>query len=135
MTVSQALLKKAERIQRLVQNGSVDEDPQAWMAGVHVAELAESIIPTYYPIADAATRAQVMRQAAALMYGVAETEQETLAVLLDRDADVVSDCQYILDRDQSNHLAWFMMGKAKRTLNDPLGAIADFTKAIALKED
>ena len=86
MTVSQALLKKAERIQRLVQNGSVDEDPQAWMAGVHVAELAESIIPMYYPIADAATRAQVMRQAAALMYGVAETEQETLAVLLDRDA-------------------------------------------------
>ena len=58
-----------------------------------------------------------------------------LLFLLDRDADVVSDCQYILDRDQSNHLAWFMMGKAKRTLNDPLGAIADFTKAIALKED
>ena len=30
---------------------------------------------------------------------------------------------------------WFLMGKAKRTTSDPLGAIADLTKAIALKED
>ena len=55
--------------------------------------------------------------------------------MLDKDADVIVDCRHILELEATNHLAWFLMGKAKRTTSDPLGAIADLTKAIALKED
>ena len=55
--------------------------------------------------------------------------------MLDKDADVIVDCRHILELEETNHLAWFLMGKAKRTNYDPLGAIADLTKAIALKED
>ena len=55
--------------------------------------------------------------------------------MLDKDADVIVDCRHILELEETNHLAWFLMGKAKRTTSDPLGAIADLTKAIALKED
>lgn len=55
--------------------------------------------------------------------------------MLDKDADVIADCRHILELEETNHLAWFLMGKAKRTTSDPLGAIADLTKAIALKED
>ena len=55
--------------------------------------------------------------------------------MLDKDVDVIADCRHILELEETNHLAWFLMGKAKRTTSDPLGAIADLTKAIALKED
>ena len=55
--------------------------------------------------------------------------------MLDKDADVIADCRHILELEETNHLAWFLMGKAKRTTSDPLGAIADLTRAIALKED
>lgn len=54
--------------------------------------------------------------------------------MLDKDADVIVDCRHILELEETNHLAWFLMGKAKRTTS-PSGAIADLTKAIALKED
>ncbi|MFQ9020838.1 MAG: hypothetical protein ACLR6J_04785 [Parabacteroides merdae] len=47
----------------------------------------------------------------------------------------MSECRHILELEGTNHLAWFLMGKAKRTTSGPLGAIADLTKAIALKED
>ena len=55
--------------------------------------------------------------------------------MLDKEADVIADCRHILELEETNHLAWFLMGKAKRTTSGPLGAIADLTKAIALKED
>ena len=55
--------------------------------------------------------------------------------MLDKDADVIADCRHILELEEANHLAWFLMGKAKRTTSDPLGAIGDLTKAITLKED
>ena len=55
--------------------------------------------------------------------------------MLDKDADVIVDCRHILELEETNHLAWFLMRKAKRTTSDPLGSIADLTKAIALKED
>ena len=55
--------------------------------------------------------------------------------MLDKEADVIADCRHILELEETNHLAWFLMGKSKRTTSGPLGAIADLTKAIALKED
>ena len=35
--------------------------------------------------------------------------------MLDKDADVIADCRHILELEETNHLAWFLMGKAKRT--------------------
>ena len=55
--------------------------------------------------------------------------------MLDRDGDVIADCQHVIDLEESNHLAWFLRGKAKVTLNDLFGALADLTKAITLKDD
>lgn len=55
--------------------------------------------------------------------------------MLDKEAEVIADCLRVIELDESNHLAWFLMAKAKRTTGDQLGAIADLTKAIALKDD
>lgn len=55
--------------------------------------------------------------------------------MLDRDAEVIPDCQMIIVQDAENASAYYLMAKAKRTTGDVLGAIADLTKAIALKED
>lgn len=55
--------------------------------------------------------------------------------MLDKDVEVTADCLRIIELDESNHLAWFLMAKAKRTTGDQLGAIADLTKAIVLKDD
>ena len=55
--------------------------------------------------------------------------------MLDKDQEVIADCMRVIELDASNHLPWFLMAKAKRTTGDPLGAVADLTKAIALKDD
>ncbi|MBR5297064.1 MAG: tetratricopeptide repeat protein [Parabacteroides sp.] len=57
-----------------------------------------------------------------------------LLFMLDKEAEVETDCLHVIELDETNHLPWFLMGKAKRVLNNPLGAIADLTKAIALEE-
>ena len=48
-----------------------------------------------------------------------------LLFMLDKDAEL----------EPSNHVAYFMMAKAKKATNDVFGAIADLTRSIALKED
>ena len=55
--------------------------------------------------------------------------------LLDKDAEVIPDCEAIIALDADNPTAYYMMAKAKRTTGDMLGAIADLTKSVALKED
>lgn len=55
--------------------------------------------------------------------------------LLDKEAEVITDCQHIISLDAENHLPPYLMAKAKRTNGDLFGAIADLTKSIALKED
>lgn len=59
----------------------------------------------------------------------------TVLFMLDKDMEVIADCLRVIELDESNHLAWFLMAKAKRTTDDLLGSIADLTKAIALKDD
>lgn len=58
-----------------------------------------------------------------------------LCFMLDKDADAIADCQHVLELDENNFLAWFIMGKAKRTTKDLLGAVADLTKSITIKDD
>lgn len=55
--------------------------------------------------------------------------------LLDRDSEVPADCQAIISVDPDNYMAYFQMAKAKKATGDVFGAIADLTKAIALKDD
>lgn len=57
-----------------------------------------------------------------------------LLFMLDKESEVEVDCLHIIGLDETNHLPWFLLGKAKRALGNPLGAIADLTKAIALNE-
>ncbi len=55
--------------------------------------------------------------------------------MLDKDAEVIADCMRVIEIDEGNHVAWFLMAKAKRATGDLLGAVGDLTKAIALKDD
>ena len=50
-----------------------------------------------------------------------------------KEAEVVTDCDYIIAQDPENALAYFMRGKAKQTLGGRLNAVADLTKAITLQ--
>lgn len=54
---------------------------------------------------------------------------------LDKDTEATPDCLRVLELDSTNHPAYFLMAKAKRTGGDTLGAIADLTKAVSLKDD
>ena len=58
-----------------------------------------------------------------------------LLFMLDKDAEVITDCLHVIELEPSNHVAYFMMAKAKKATNDVFGAIADLTRSIALKED
>lgn len=55
--------------------------------------------------------------------------------MLDKEAEVIIDCQHVIALDAENHLPHYLMAKAKRTTGDLFGAIADLTKSVALKED
>lgn len=58
-----------------------------------------------------------------------------LLFMLDRDAEVIGDCQRMIALEDSNHLPYFLIAKAKKTTGDTFGAIADLTRSIALKDD
>lgn len=58
-----------------------------------------------------------------------------LLFMLDKDAEVITDCLHVIELEPSNHVAYFMMAKAKKATNDVFGAIADLTRSISLKED
>lgn len=55
--------------------------------------------------------------------------------LLDKDAEAIPVCQHVVELDATNHLPHYLMAKAKKTTGDLLGAVADLTKSVALKED
>lgn len=55
--------------------------------------------------------------------------------MLDKEAEVIADCQHVIALDAENQLPYYLMAKAKRTTADLFGAIADLTKAILLKDD
>lgn len=58
-----------------------------------------------------------------------------LLFMSDKNEGAIADCDRILALDSENFKACFLMGRAKKTLNDLLGAVADLTRAISLKED
>lgn len=58
-----------------------------------------------------------------------------LLFMLDRDKEVIDDCQHIIQAEPENYIAFYQMAKAKRATGDQFGAIADLTKAITFKED
>ena len=55
--------------------------------------------------------------------------------MLDRDAEVVPDCEHILEIDPKNALACYLIAKSKRTADDKIGAVADLTKAISFNAE
>ncbi|MEG1749765.1 MAG: tetratricopeptide repeat protein [Tannerellaceae bacterium] len=55
--------------------------------------------------------------------------------MLDREPEVIADCMRIIELDETNHLAWYLMSRAKKITGDQFGAIANLTKTLALKED
>lgn len=54
---------------------------------------------------------------------------------MDKEQEAIADCLHVIETDNSQPPAWFLMGKAKEKLKDLSSAIADLTKAITLKED
>lgn len=55
--------------------------------------------------------------------------------MLDKESEVVADCQRVMELDPANYLALYLMARAKKTTGDILGAIANLTQAIVLKDD
>ncbi|MDH6357962.1 tetratricopeptide repeat protein [Parabacteroides sp. PF5-9] len=55
--------------------------------------------------------------------------------LLDRDEEAIIDCQAVLEVEPDNHLAFFLMAKAKRAIKKPEEAIEELDQAISLKAD
>ena len=48
-----------------------------------------------------------------------------LLFMLDKDAEVITDCLHVIELEPSNHVAYFMMAKAKKATNDVFGAIVE----------
>ena len=55
--------------------------------------------------------------------------------LLNREEDVIAECRNIIELDSQNNIAYFLLGKAKKTLNNNDDALTDLTNAISLKSD
>lgn len=58
-----------------------------------------------------------------------------LLFMLDRDAEAIDTCQQMIALAPDHHIPPFLLAKAKKTTGDLLGAVADLTRSIALKED
>ncbi len=95
-------------------------------------------------LAGAYTSAQETAQALEVLNRMVELEPEHIPTRfarintlfhLDRDAEVIADCTHVLALEADNHIALYLLARAKRTTGDPLGAVADLTKAIAQKEE
>ena len=55
--------------------------------------------------------------------------------LLNREEDAIEECNRIIGYDSSNHLAFYLMSRARRNKGDFDSALVDITKAIELKDD
>jgi tetratricopeptide (TPR) repeat protein len=83
-------------------------------------------------------------EALEVMHRLVELDPEDLNVRLIRaglfyqegkEREAIADCLHVLEKDDSQPAAWFIMGRAKKKQKDLTGAIADLTKAVKLKED
>lgn len=55
--------------------------------------------------------------------------------LMDKEDEAIADCLRVIELDENNPAAWFLLGKAKKATKDFTGAIADLTKVISIKDD
>jgi tetratricopeptide (TPR) repeat protein len=53
----------------------------------------------------------------------------------EQEQEAIADCRRVIEADDSHAVAWFLMGRARKSLKDLPGAIDDLTQAIARKED
>lgn len=55
--------------------------------------------------------------------------------VMGKESDVIADCLRVIELDDTNYSAWYMMARGKQSIKDLQGAVEDLTKAIALKDD
>lgn len=55
--------------------------------------------------------------------------------MMDKEAEAIPDCLKVIELDESNVGAWYMMAKAKKSTKNLTGAITDLSKVIELKEN
>jgi tetratricopeptide (TPR) repeat protein len=53
---------------------------------------------------------------------------------MEKEGEAIGDCLNVIAANEAQHVAWFMMGRAKRKLKDLPGAIDDLTRAVAIEE-
>jgi tetratricopeptide (TPR) repeat protein len=77
------------------------------------------------------------------MNRLVELEPENVNALLaranlfyqaEKGEEAIGDCLRAIESDASNPVAWYLMGKVKKSRKDLPGAIDDLTQAIALKQ-
>jgi tetratricopeptide (TPR) repeat protein len=54
---------------------------------------------------------------------------------MEKENEAIEDCLNVIATDESHHVAWFLMGRAKKKLGNLSGATDDLTRAIATKAD
>ena len=81
-------------------------------------------------LVSAYTMANDLGKAEDVLNRMVEMEPDHIATRLTR-----VNLLFMFELEPSNHVAYFMMAKAKKATNDVFGAIADLTRSISLKED
>ena len=122
MVISQTILKKAARIQRLVQNGCVDENIHIWLSDVYMNDLQNEIIVSHPLSAEGIER--IILKTLSLIYGVPETDERTLWFLKERDAE-----KNLMDVLTRPRLLKKELTKAERL------ALASFSEISGIKYD
>lgn len=58
-----------------------------------------------------------------------------LLFMLDKEDYVIEECARIIELEEGNHTAYYLMAKAQKLTKDPIGAIGNLTKATTIKDD
>ncbi|MDR2811009.1 MAG: tetratricopeptide repeat protein [Tannerellaceae bacterium] len=95
-------------------------------------------------LATAYAALHALDEALRVTHRLVELKPEDVNVLLARASlfnqaekgeEAIADCLRVVALDASNPVAWYLMGKVKKSGNDLSGAIDDLTKAIDIKQD
>lgn len=83
-------------------------------------------------------------EALSVTHRLVELAPENTGVLLSRASlfdqlgkadEAIADCLRAIESDAANPVAWYLMGRAKRSRKDLPGAMADLAKALEIKAD
>ncbi len=129
MIISRTKLKKAARIQRLIQNGGICDNIQGWLSVVRIKDVPAEIMACY-PLTSEEEKVDVFAEALSEIYNVPKTDEKTLLFLKERDAD--KSLEAVLTRSP---LVQKELTKAERLSLKSFSKISGIEQNLITKED